>query len=189
MPKFSNIVRSWKINGDGAGIMFSHKDENKVKFIKGLMTFEVFMKAYEEAPFWANPEDYAIAIHLRMATHWGRTQGYCHPFPTYFLEDSEMLRLYGEADEMVMHNGVLQQAVSKESEEQKAKGFSDTMSFVENVLYWLSQEDKLKLWPEIGYNKLVFMRWGGKMDIVNPQMGEKTPEGIWFSNRISYYNY
>lgn len=186
LPPISQLVRSWKTNSCGAGIMFSKKGDKSVRFVKGLMTFDAFIKAYESAPFWDAPEDYAVALHFRMATHGGRGQGECHPFPLWYVSDKDLTTLCGEYNEMVMHNGVIQNVDSKITAEQSADKFSDTMAYVNNVLTkeYCTPEDRENLNGKIGYNKLIFMGPDAHSQIVNEQLGQTTEDGIWYSNKL-----
>ena len=68
MPKITDMIKSWKYNSHGAGIAYSKVGEDKVHWVKGLMSFSHFIDTYEELPFQDSPEDYVIAIHFRYAT-------------------------------------------------------------------------------------------------------------------------
>ena len=78
----------WEHNPDGAGFMYS--ENNKLKIVKGLMTFDSFIKAYDEV----NPLTKRIVIHFRYGTHGDICPDLTHPFNV-------------NEDLALVHNGIL----------------------------------------------------------------------------------
>lgn len=102
-PSKERIEDMWYANPDGAGIMWRDNDTNKIKFIKGFMSLDKFNKWIEKNRKWL--EDVECALHFRITTHGGTSKGNCHPFVCDCNTDSHLLK--GEADYVLMHNGVL----------------------------------------------------------------------------------
>jgi len=102
-PSKERIKDMWDANPDGAGIMWRDNDTNKIKFVKGFMRLNKFNKWVEMNRKWL--EDVECALHFRITTHGGTSKGNCHPFVCDCYTDSHILE--GEADYVMMHNGVL----------------------------------------------------------------------------------
>ena len=114
-PSGETLRLCWTRNPHGAGYAF-RRDDGKVEWVKGFMTFESFMACFENI---ANVRDKDMMIHFRIGTSGGNTPGNTHPFP--ITEDVALLKsTCGIADEVMMHNGVL-------SIKERSEDISDTM--------------------------------------------------------------
>jgi len=102
-PSAERIRECWDANPDGAGIMWRDNNTNKIKFVKGFMSvgkLEKFIRKHKDML-----EESECALHFRITTHGGTSQGNCHPFVCDCDADPHLLE--GEADFVMMHNGVL----------------------------------------------------------------------------------
>jgi len=163
-PSVATLSQCWKINPDGAGIMYAK--DGSLFTGKGYMTLESFLKVWE-----STPDDVPIAIHFRIKSHGELSPSMTHPFLTT------------DRTVAVMHNGMIQGTRSIESDPR-----SDTSYFVEDVLSalpsgWEDNETILSLIEtRIGAgNKLCCMRADGVVKILNGTAGV-WEEGIWYSN-------
>lgn len=152
----------WDSNSHGAGLMYAKDDKLTVK--KGLMTFEEFLAAYKPV------EQNKLVLHFRIRTHGEKDASMTHPF---------------EVDQNLafVHNGVISGMGNNTH--------SDTWEFNEKIIKTLraSVSNFLQIDPimelisnKIGGSKLVFMDNQGNTSIINEKYGEKSSEGIWFSN-------
>jgi len=64
----------WDNNSDGAGFMYS--ENGKLNIVKGLMTFDSFIKSYNDI----SPLNKRIVIHFRYGTHGKICPDLTHPF-------------------------------------------------------------------------------------------------------------
>ena len=176
LPKISNLLKGWYGNSDGAGYAYSKKGDNVVVYKKGFMTIKSFIEAYESEPFYAEPDEYSVVLHFRIATHGGKLSSLTHPF--IISSPIENPLSYSGEKSVVFHNGArIGTAVVK-------AGYSDTMEYAETVLSQLGKEDIAWLEGTIGYNKLVVLHPNAELQIVNAQQGMEK-DGIWFSNSYS----
>jgi hypothetical protein len=95
---YGNLKKAWEANSHGAGFIWMNKDK-KAQYIKGIETLEELYELVQntELPF---------VIHLRVASVGGINPFLTQPFE--ITEKSE-LRLEGEANRVLVHNGTEQQ--------------------------------------------------------------------------------
>lgn len=102
-PSKERIEDMWETNPDGAGVMWRDNVTNKIKFVKGFMHLKQLNKWIDKNLKWL--EEVECALHFRITTHGGTSKGNCHPFVCDCNVDPHLLA--GEADFVMMHNGVL----------------------------------------------------------------------------------
>lgn len=102
-PSKERVEEMWDANPDGAGIMWRDNKTNKIRFVKGFMRLNKLNKWIAKNRKWL--EEVECALHFRITTHGGTSKGNCHPFVCDCDTDSHLLS--GEADFVMMHNGVL----------------------------------------------------------------------------------
>jgi predicted glutamine amidotransferase len=182
LPSREVLQDCWDNNPDGAGFMYY--DGGNVAYEKGFMKFEDFYKAFQAAGLTA--ED-TVAIHFRIATAGGVSQGNCHPFMVSE-QEKELKALIGAAPNVMMHNGILGAGT---------KSLSDTQLFVKDVLFNLIEhisEDKVFKAVEkitVGSKLIIFTK---KTIYFTGQWVEDKESGLWFSNSTykkaaHYYSY
>lgn len=156
------IYNMWHNNSDGAGFMYA--ENNKLFVQKGYMTFEEFLAAYEPH------KDRSMVLHFRIRTHGLTDATMTHPFVV-------------DKDLAFAHNGIISGLGDQTH--------SDTWYFNEDIIKklrarysnFLSDDVICNLISSrIGASKLVFMDNTGKITIINENLGEKSSDGIWFSN-------
>lgn len=103
LPSDATIDDMWDTNSDGAGVMWRDTQTNKIKFVKGFMKKKQFKKWLKSNAKWLNEVE--CALHFRITTHGSTSPGNCHPFVCDNSVDPHTLQ--GEADFVLMHNGVL----------------------------------------------------------------------------------
>lgn len=161
-----SILRNcFENNPDGAG--FCVEVDGQLKINKGYFTFEDFYAAYQ-------PYEYQKSlIHFRIRTHGNVDVDNCHPFVV-------------TDDVAFIHNGIISNVTAKGSE-------SDTIVFnklyLQPIVAKYGQEaltsTALKNLIEnfIGFSKLaVFVKGQEDFIFFNESMGNRSKEGIWFSN-------
>lgn len=158
----SVVQNMWDNNDDGAGFMYV--EDGKLNVIKGLMTFDDFLKAYEPHKLKS------LVMHFRIRTHGHTNAEMTHPF----VVDENLA---------FAHNGIISGLGDSTH--------SDTWYFNELYLKKIREQvsNFLNIPPvvdliadKIGHSKLVFMDNTGEITIVNEGKGERSKEGIWFSN-------
>lgn len=102
-PSKERISDMWDANPDGAGIMWRDGKTNRIRFVKGFMSLKKFGKWVKRNRKWL--EGVECALHFRITTHGGTSPGNCHPFVCDDESDPHLLK--GEADFVLMHNGIL----------------------------------------------------------------------------------
>jgi len=153
-------------NPDGAGFAVEEED-GTIMIDKGYFTFASFMDAFRPH------EKKKALIHFRIQTHGPVNKNNCHPFKV-------------TDDVVFIHNGIISDVPNHRTR-------SDTRMF--KSLYLrpivskygpsvLNTKILKKLIEKfIGYSKLAFMVKGQEgFTIFNEKMGNKSKEGIWFSN-------
>lgn len=154
------LKNCWDSNPDGAGFMYPEK--GKVVIVKGLMTFDEFMTAYEPH------KEKQAALHFRIATHGGVNKENTHPF--------QVTPALG-----MVHNGIISK-VNCDLD----KTMSDTWHFNEKILkkfpfLWKDSSFKELVESYIGYSKLILMNGEGEFNIYNESSGVWDCS-CWFSN-------
>lgn len=102
-PTEKRVREMWTANPDGAGVMWRDNNTNKIHFVKGFMRLKKLEQWIKENREWL--EEVECALHFRITTHGGTSQGNTHPFVCDNDVDPHLLQ--GEADYVMMHNGVL----------------------------------------------------------------------------------
>lgn len=105
LPSKARLREMWEANPDGAGIMWRRKDDGKVEWQKGFMSFRKFKKFFNRNYSMLN--DTEVAFHFRITTHGGTCPENTHPFPV-ISDGLGVHDLHGVAECVMMHNGILQ---------------------------------------------------------------------------------
>lgn len=121
MPSAETLKECFNANPHGAGFMWA--DGKRVNIKKGFMTWTEFERALDAEKI---PEDSAVVMHFRIATH-GRVQpSCCHPFPVSSepedLRATSMSARFGAA-----HNGIINGRTTNDA-------WSDSMDFICDVV-------------------------------------------------------
>ena len=165
----SDMAESWRMNDDGAGLMFAH--DGKLYIHKGYMDYNSF-----EALYYKLQKEYPASVfvlHFRIASAGRVSQDNTHPF------------LINDTLGMV-HNGTFSFCSTTITDE-----MSDTRNFCENFLRHLPQgflemPVVLKAIDSLmGYsNKAIFLNSAGEYCIMNEAQGDWNLEKtIWYSNK------
>ncbi len=152
----------WRTNSDGAGFMYAEDD--KLHVVKGLMTYNAFMEAYE--PHAGKK----MVLHFRIKTHGAKDEVNTHPFK---ISD----------DLAFVHNGTITgfgSATHSDTWHFNEELIKPLYGSVKNFLQ-IAQINEL-LGERIGWSKLAFMDNKGNTTIINEAKGNYSNDGIWFSN-------
>lgn len=98
MPSLDVLRNCFDHNKDGCGVAI-RMDNNKIKFKKGLMTFEDVEKMYQEIK---DLKDSEVCMHFRLTSAGLTIPEQTHPFPI----GSENA-LDGETSSLIFHNGTM----------------------------------------------------------------------------------
>jgi hypothetical protein len=155
----------WKNNPDGAGFMYSTGTE--LVIVKGLMTFDAFWNAYQNAGPLRK-----MVLHFRIKTHGDVNPENTHPF------------WVTKGKFALVHNGVIRQLINQTSAKE-----SDTAVFARMLSENYSNPNicmknpfiRSTLESYIGHSKVVFMDKKGETIILNPELG-KWRGNVWYSN-------
>ncbi len=172
---FQSLENCFDWNPDGAGFMYPEDDG--VRIIKGLMTYEEFIDAIAEHDLWMM--DKAIVFHFRIATHGTVCGGNTHPFPiTKDIKELQATDIHTKTG--MVHNGIIFQMKTH-------KVLSDTMIFVRDYLYEFRTEIHSKkvqrLISLVDDSKFAFLS-ANKLSLVG---GFLKTDGWYYSND-SYLN-
>lgn len=162
--KREELKEAFRINDDGAGLMFNH--DNKVCVVKGWFAFRKFWKAFK-ALRHEHPES-TFVLHMRIGTSGAKNRDNCHPF--------QIGASIGFA-----HNGVMRLLGDKER--------SDTREFAEDVLCKLPEQwweqpaiiQAIEKCAITSFSKFVFLFASGGFIILNEKQGN-WHDGCWYSN-------
>lgn len=178
LPSVEEIIKMWNKNPDGAGLMWIG-DNGKVGWRKGFMSRKSLTRFIRHHEEYLNERD--VALHFRITTHGGTSRGNTHPFAIDM--DADPHALEGEADTVLMHNGMLDlnprfNTISDSAELALRAGC------YENPLFFLSSIDEFLEGSRI----LVFDKDGAHF------YGDKFVEsdGLLYSNlnhRNTFYGY
>ena len=160
----AKLYHMWKNNPDGAGFMYA--ENGKLHIVKGLMDFQTFIKALNEA----GPKR-KLVLHFRIRTHGAVKEQMTHPF--WITNNLGMV-----------HNGVISKLASETTSLRSdtavfaaklANEYTDPLKAIQNKFHIAMIESF------IGYSKLVFMDSTGQTYIINESLGH-WEKGVWFSN-------
>lgn len=155
------LEEGFRANPHGAG--FAYVTSGRIEVVKGLMTFNDFLSA------WQLAEGRQAIVHFRWATHGSRGEDMTHPF-------------WVSRETAMIHNGMLEIPCSGDN--------SDTAQYVHDVLSPMARRDQrffARPWVKkmaedaIRGSKMVFLRRTGEWCIWNEGAGH-WKDGAWFSN-------
>jgi len=127
-PSWKVLENCWNRNPDGAGLMYNNGENVVIE--KGFMDWPSFRQEIKTMKRRCTPTT-TVVLHFRIKTHGEVSRECCHPFPLDgkldILRQTECVAARG-----VAHNGILS---GRNTNAKK----SDTMDYIINVLYPLSQ--------------------------------------------------
>lgn len=159
LPTEEQLKNSFIYNSDGAGFMYVKN--NKVVIDKGYMTYEDFIRRYEElCKEFDNFKNKSLVVHCRIGTSSGNTPQNTHPYPISSKE-RDLHQLDFECDLGMVHNGI----ISSYTPTWKNPTTNDTQEFIMkyvNVLYsnfkdFYKHNSILNGMEDITNSKLVFL--------------------------------
>ncbi len=174
LPNAETLKECFTSNPDGSGFMYS--DGKRVRIRKGFMTYDKFMEALSEEEI---PEDTAVVMHFRIATHGKVQPSCCHPFPVSSDEDDLKL-LRSESRWGVAHNGVIHGRTT-------SNDWSDSMDFVHGVIAplarmnpgFLHSSDAQEMLEGACKSKLAILDNAGDLMLVGDFVED---DGVFYSN-------
>lgn len=149
-----HLYNGYEANSNGCG--FAYSEKGKLYIVKGLFSFNEFIKKYREK------EQFPMLIHFRWATHGNTNTLNCHPFDV----------LNGKY--ALIHNGVLPIHCTIEE-------LSDTGNFTKMVIEPMLNDDFNPRKPAFRFlmeqaigtnNKIALMSAKGEVTIYNADCGE-----------------
>ena len=169
------LQKCFKVNPDGAGIMFKDSKTGKIEIIKGLMTFEDLKMVY-----YAIPVDCERAVHCRIATSGKISTSTCHPFPVRSRKE-KMKNGNDQTTCAFMHNGIMSEFTPTDG---MKSPYSDSMVFGAKVLFNIKNELKNKTVVDMlekytTGNRLCIMRSDADTILLGTW---QESEGVKFSN-------
>lgn len=181
-PSIDLLKLQYENNPDGCGFMFPSTTKDgkpTIKAMKGFMTFDDFVTAYEQCQF----KDKPMIFHFRISTGGGIIPELTHPFPV--CDDTKCMNyLNYTAPVACCHNGVI-----KLTSSYGKKGESDTSVFVTKILSLIVKSSNLKDLTEhqktlitrlIGASRFILMDKHGNVERLGT--GWVNDNGLWFSN-------
>jgi predicted glutamine amidotransferase len=165
-----NLKKCWIANPHGAGVMFA-SNNTFLRIIKGLMTFENFLRVYNEN----NLIEKEVVIHFRLASSGEISPGLTHPF--WVFPDGEM-----KHDLAFVHNGHLCDYDTGGISQ------SDTTVFRDKILAKLPhnflQNDAIVelLDSYLNNSIIVFMDNLSNINILGDTNSSLTLNNVWYSN-------
>lgn len=170
----ATIVRMFKNNPHGAGVMWKPGLDEQVQIKKGLMTVDALLEAWH-----AIPQDCEKALHCRIATSGKISVQCCHPFPIRDRMDT-LKSPVCSCDSAVMHNGIIGFCTPQGG---MKSNYSDTMVFTSKVLAPLKNN----------LNSLVIKRLleqsiGGSRLLIFRQFAKPLAFGRWIKNDGAFYS-
>lgn len=191
------VRRAGYTNNDGCGLIWNVPNVG-LQWLKGLTTEQCIEKIQE---MLANGEDYATAVHLRFATHGGKSNQLTHPFP---LVASSLSAIEGDGAHMLMHNGtipdrLLTPILSTVGDAQwrseliaamKANTVSDTYVLAQIMSFLTNEQMGSFLTYLTGENWSRYLLWfnGDPSPYLYSTDWKKQANGVWLSNNTSGYN-
>ena len=183
-PSKERIAKMWDTNPDGAGVMWRDPDTNKIKFVKGFMKLNKLNHWSKRNMHWL--QEVECALHFRITTHGGTCKENCHPFICDCDVDPHLLR--GEADYVLMHNGVL-------SITPRRKDISDSAELALRIGQYANPTDVMDVFGEqCSGNRIIIMGPSGTK-FYGDKFVSVDGDGILYSNdyfnmsKFYYYNF
>jgi len=171
-PSDSNIEDMWENNSDGAGIMWRRED-GLIQYEKGFMKLKALKEWIAKNREWL--EEVECALHFRITTHGGTSQGNCHPF---VIGDDDSHSLWGIAKRILMHNGIL-------GIKPRKSDISDSAELALRISEYVNPIDPLiTLNEQLSGNRIIVMDENGTHFFGDDfkKSTEKGNEGILYSN-------
>jgi len=179
MPDYETLKNCFDNNGDGAGYMFA--DNNKVHIVKGLMTFDGFLRSFTKTVKQYG-KDRAYVLHFRWSTQAGIRRDCTHPFPLS-KNMNELRKLKTTCDIGIVHNGI----IPLTSSYSKTISYSDTMEFITGYLSliiknrgYYKDKDTLKLIEKLTESKLAVLDGAGHCELTGDDW--LCDNGVFYSN-------
>ena len=174
MPSDERISNMFSRNSDGAG--FAVADGDCIRIRKGFMTLDEFKSAIAEEGDLVGK---SVIMHFRITTHGGTSKECCHPFP--LTDDLDLLQATDVRTNLaVAHNGVIPNMDTE-------KGVSDTMAYIRDILYPLSQLGSVM--DDVNISQVIYSTLHSKMAVMNPNGRivywgdfESGDDGLLYSN-------
>jgi hypothetical protein len=160
------LRKCWIANPHGAGFMYA--SDGLLHIVKGLMTYDNFIKEYIAHDCWSKE----VVIHFRLASAGKIIPEQTHPF--WIFPDN--LAFVHNGHLMEYDNGGLKQ--------------SDTMEFNQDMLSklpqdFLNNEAIVELLDSyIDYSVMVFMNNMGKITTLGDTLPSISLDGVWYSNDL-----
>lgn len=181
IPCEKYLKTSFEHNDDGAGFAFN-TDDNRVRIVKGLMTWDSFKDTFYEYDQKYNFKDRGVLIHFRITTHGGTCPECCHPFPVVS-DIGSMHKLEYTADYACIHNGIISLTSFEAHRRDKT---SDTMVFVEK---YLSKIATNKNWFDNKNNyELIYDMIDSKMAVIDGRGVVHSTYGFTQDEDGNYYS-
>ena len=185
LPPQERLLEMFTHNTDGAGFMYCR--DGKVHIRKGFMKFRKLIAAIKHEKL--TKED-TVVFHFRIGTSGSKSRKNTHPFPVSS-KKSELEALSFETDLGMAHNGVLSY------DEDKKADFSDTMTFIRDILSDKTIRDSLATNPAIfslvemaiGNSKFVFLDNDHDYALMGDwKKDEEANDGLLYSNLFFKFN-
>jgi hypothetical protein len=176
-PDRATLARCFNANPDGAGLMYSHNDRVHIK--KGLMTFEDFCDALENARGIAG--DFApFVLHFRISTQAGICPQCTHPYPLS-PKMQDLKKLEAVSDIGIAHNGIIKLTSDGSTDH------NDTMLFITDYLskiiksrrYYKSKKARDTI-EGLARSRLAILDGAGHCELLGA--GWIEDDGIFYSN-------
>jgi len=182
IPCEEYMKASFQHNSDGAGFAFN-TDNRDVQIIKGLMTWDDFIKTFRRYDKEYDFANRGVLIHFRITTHGGTNKECCHPFPLTS-DIATMRKPVCHAQYAVIHNGIISLT---SADAWKADKCSDTMMFISKYLSkiatnpgWFKNKTNWELIYDLADSKLAVL--DGKGNIMSTAGFTQDADGNWYSN-------
>lgn len=160
----SHLQGGWQSNPGGAG--FAYLKKGKVEVVKGLMKYQEFLAAYNEAV--KKNKKSQFLVHFRIPSMGDHSPSNTHPF-----------RFKHGA---LIHNGTMYgtgavHGAGKSDTAYFAEKYGDKLTFA-NV-----EEHKKEINEALGYNKVAILYDDGRHQLLNEEDGLWL-NNVWYSNKF-----
>lgn len=168
----NEIRHDFSHNPDGAGFMYVKN--GRVHWEKGFFNVQELINRWNEVV----DDSMVAALHTRIATHGAHNSSLCHPFP---LDGSNLFKEKGDANLVLMHNGVIPKMEWFESYED---GDSDTSAYCRRITPILKGN-----LPDNKLSKMLEDQGGGSRFLILNGNGEFVTIGRWYEcDGVKYSN-